>query len=411
MALAVVGAVLVLGVAVLGHLYVAKRLIGDTLVRRGPRVVATLAFLAITATLLVTLFLGTTIDPEIARWFAWPGYLWMAIGFYLIIALAVLELPRLALRRWVRAGSAAYADHAEGPGAAPAPTRLATSPSTNPDRRMVLARASALVAGLTAVTLVGYGNRVAMGAPDVIRSSITLPWLDPRASGLRIALVADLHLGPILGREFTESVVDLINSESVDLVAIAGDVADGSVEHLADAVAPLAALHSTHGTFFVTGNHEYYGGHSDWVEHLHSLGITILRNEHVPIEHNGGGVDLAGVNDPTGEQYDEPPDVAAAVSERDPSTALVLLAHQPAALDDAVRHDVDLLLTGHTHGGQIAPFHLAVYADNGTLHGWSEHGRTQMFVTRGAGFWGPPVRVGAPPDISILELRSDPDRV
>ncbi|OQO92989.1 hypothetical protein B1813_12840 [Saccharomonospora piscinae] len=376
------------------HLYLWKRLIADT-TRPGTtaRRLGTVALVLCVALMMAALSLGTSVHPDLARWFAWPGYVWLAVFFYLLLILLVLELPRLALRRWVRGGPA----NANGEDAQRSPTEVS--------RRFALARGSALFAGVVSAGLVGYGVSVALGPPTVTRVPLALRRLDPRAEGCRIALLSDLHLGPIVGRSFTQRIVDLVNAEDVDVVAIAGDLVDGDVADLADAAAPLAQLRSTHGTFFVTGNHEYYVGYEQWIEYVPTLGIRPLRNERVEITHNGGVFDLAGINDATGYQWQDPGDVGRALAGRDPARAVVLLAHQPVDFDDAVDHDVDLLLAGHTHGGQLSPFELAVTLQQGAVAGRYERGDTTMYVTRGAGFWGPPVRVGAPPDITIVELR------
>lgn len=377
-----------IGVLAVVHLYLWKRLVVDT-TRAGTaaRRVGTVALVALALLMVAALALGTRVTPDIARWFTWPGYLWLAVFFYLLLALLVLELPRLALLPWVRAREVRDGE----PGAV--------------SRRMVLARGAAALAGVTAVSLVGYGTTVAMSPPTVTRVPVTLRRLDPAAAGFRIALISDLHLGPILGRSFTERVVDLVNEQRPDAVALAGDLVDGDVADLADAAAPLAGLRSTHGTFFVTGNHEYYVGYRQWLEYLPSLGIRPLRNERVEISHNGGVFDLAGINDATGYQWQDPGDVGRAVAGRDPSRAVVLVAHQPVDVEHAVRHDVDLMLAGHTHGGQLSPFELIVSMQQGAVAGFYQVADTKLYVTRGAGFWGPPVRVGAPPDISIIELR------
>ncbi|MGH3519301.1 MAG: metallophosphoesterase, partial [Haloechinothrix sp.] len=255
--------------------------------------------------------------------------------------------------------------------------------------------------------LVGYGTSVAMGPPSITRMPITLRRFDPAAAGFRIALISDIHLGPIIGRSFTQRIVDMVNAERVDAVAIVGDLVDGSVADLADSAAPLRDLASTHGTFFVTGNHEYFSGYAEWIDHLPTLGMRVLRNERTTITHNGGSFELAGINDATGYRWQDPGDVGKAVAGRDPERAVMLIAHQPVDVTDAVRHDVDLLLAGHTHGGQLAPFELLVSLQQGAVAGMYQIEDTKMYVTRGAGFWGPPVRVGAPPDITIAELLPD----
>ncbi|MBB3050014.1 hypothetical protein FHS23_001009 [Prauserella isguenensis] len=367
------------------HLYPWKRIVLDNTTRgtRGRRI-GNAAFLTLLLVMITALATGTSVDPEVAQWFAWPGYLWLAVFFYLTLALLVLEIPRLALRPWTR--------------------RDAGRPRDGLSRRTLLTRGSAVAAGAVAVGVTGYGVSVALGPPTVTHVPLRVRRLDPRIGGFRIALISDVHLGPILGRDHTRRIVDLVNAEQPDLVAIAGDLVDGTVEHLADAAAPLAGLRSTHGTYFVTGNHEYYSGYREWLDHLPRLGVRPLRNEHVDIRHGGGVFHLAGINDHTAYRFQDPGDIPAAVRGRDPERALVMLAHQPRDARAAAEHGVDLLLAGHTHGGQLSPFEMAVSLQQGAVAGAYDVGGTRMYVTRGAGFWGPPVRVGAPPDISLVEL-------
>lgn len=365
------------------HWYVWKRLFKDTMAPGPLRRAVTAGWVLLDLAMVATLLFSTRVDPAVGAWFAWPGYIWFGLFFYLGLTVLVLELPRLALRRWVRADEA-----------------------TSLSRRRFLARGAAVVAGVTAVGAVGYGLPVALSDPAIRRVRIVLPRLDPRASGVRIALVSDIHLGALLGRSFTQRIVDLVNESRVDLVAIAGDLVDGEVAHLADAATPLRDLRSTHGTFYVTGNHEYYYRYGEWIEYLPTLGVEVLLNERRTVVHKGGSFDVAGLIDPnaTLERAPEGPDVAKALRGWDRSRALVMLAHQPAKIDEVAAAGVDLQLSGHTHGGQIFPFGLLVKALEGSVAGLSRVGDTQLYVTRGAGFWGPPVRVGAPPDISVVEL-------
>jgi predicted MPP superfamily phosphohydrolase len=194
----------------------------------------------------------------------------------------------------------------------------------------------------------------------------------------------------------------MINGAEADLVAIVGDTVDGSVAELGEAAEPLGDLRSRLGTFFVTGNHEYFSGFEPWIEEMRSLGLRVLRNERVDIE----GLDLAGVNDVNGSNYDDAPNYAAALGGRDARRPVVLLAHQPVQAHEAAKHGVDLQLSGHTHGGQMVPFSVIVALQQPLLAGLGTVDGTQVYVTRGAGFWGPPVRVGAPPDISIVALHT-----
>ncbi|MEU3215593.1 metallophosphoesterase [Streptomyces sp. NPDC006971] len=269
-------------------------------------------------------------------------------------------------------------------------------------RRLFVARAvggAAAVAGLGAV---GHGTYGVLRGPRVKRVTVPLARLPRSAHGLRIAVVSDIHLGPILGRAHTQRIVDTINRTRPDLVAVVGDLVDGTVDDLGPAAEPLAGLDARQGSFFVTGNHEYYSGAAPWVDRVRELGLHPLENARVEID----GFDLAGVNDIAGETEGRGPDFEAALGDRDPARASVLLAHQPVVIDEAVAWGVDLQLSGHTHGGQLWPGNLVAGLANPTVAGLDRYGDTQLYVTRGAGAWGPPVRVGAPSDITVVELAS-----
>jgi uncharacterized protein len=384
------------------HFYLWKRLIKDTTVTRRSRLIGTLALVAMVLLVVGGLVFGRLARPDAARWIAWPAYLWLATMFYLLVVLAVLEIPRLVLRlTWVRRRSA-EPEPALVPatGSADPPSPPASAP--DPGRRLLLARGMAVAAGVTSVATVGYGVSQAMGAPRLDRVTVPLAKLPRQLDGLRIALVSDIHLGPLLGRAHTRRVVDTINGIGADLVAVVGDLVDGSVAELGEAAEPLADLRARYGSFFVTGNHEYFSGYEEWIAEVDSLGLRVLQNERVEIE----GLDLAGVNDVTGNDYQHAPDFAKALGDRDPARPVVLLAHQPIQVTEAARHGVDLQLSGHTHGGQIQPFGALVRLEQPVVSGLDTVDGTKIYVTNGAGFWGPPVRVGAPPQVSVIELRA-----
>ncbi|MFD7657605.1 metallophosphoesterase [Actinosynnema sp. NPDC059797] len=394
----------VLGAA---HYYIWKRVVRDTTApgraRRVGTVAIVLLYVLMMAALVVTR-LGTAFDALVA----WPGYLWFAAAYYLVLLLAVLEVPRLLLVRAAREQEKVPvpvgAEVAEGdPEAVAAP--VPEAPGVDVGRRLFIARSLAVAGGVAAAGVVGYGATQALGDPRVNRVPITLGKLDPRLSGYRIAVVSDIHLGPLLGREHTERLVRMINEQQADLVAIVGDLVDGTVEKLGEAAAPLRDLTSTHGSFFVTGNHEYYSGAQPWLTELERLGVNPLRNERLAIERAGAAFDLAGVNDVNGESFDDAPDYARALDGRDTSRPVVLLAHQPVQVREAAKHGVDLQLSGHTHGGQMFPFHLLVGLQQPVRSGLETVDGTQVYTSNGAGFWGPPVRVGAPPEIAVVELR------
>ncbi|MFD0249308.1 metallophosphoesterase [Streptomyces sp. NPDC127113] len=366
---------------------------------------------------------------------AWPGFLWMALSIYLLLALLAGEVVRPLLRRFLerravrRSGAApprpeatdqeripaatAPAEQAEPaePGGATEPPRspggpqspeAPDSPLALPSRRLFVSRVVAGAAAAAAVGTVGYGTYGVLNGPSVKRVTVPLAKLPRAAHGYRIAVVSDIHLGPVLGRGFAQKVVDTINSTQPDLIAVVGDLVDGSVKDLGPAAAPLAGLRARDGAYFVTGNHEYFSGAEQWVEEVRRLGLLPLENARTELRH----FDLAGVNDVAGEEEGQGPDYAKALGDRDRARACVLLAHQPVQIHDAVDHGVDLQLSGHTHGGQLWPGNLIAGAANPTLAGLERYGDTQLYVSRGAGAWGPPTRVGAESDVTVIELAS-----
>jgi uncharacterized protein len=393
-------------VVTLIHYYLWRRLVRAT-TRPGPARRVGTALLVFVACCLVAAVIGTRVLPHrIEVVLAWPGYLWLALMFYLLLTFAALEIPALLARRLVL--------DRRRPADTP-PTRFAATPllSAGPEvaesrgadesRRLFLARSVAITAGLAAAGVTGSGIATAMGPPRLKRIQIPLAKLARTADGLRIALVADIHLGPLRGRATTERIVQLINGLDADLVAVVGDLVDGTVAELGPAVVPLRDLRSRYGSFFVTGNHEYYSGYRQWIDEVAELGLRPLRNELVPLP---AGLDLAGVNDATGASNGDPADYDRALSGHDPDRAVVLLAHQPVQAHEAARRGVDLQLSGHTHGGQFVPFNLVVGLQQPVVSGLGRVDGMPVYVTNGAGFWGPPVRVGAPPDVSLVELRA-----
>jgi predicted MPP superfamily phosphohydrolase len=387
--------------AVLGlmHLYLWKRLIWDTTRPGRVRWVLTVGLVVCALLLVAALVVPRVLGVTSLGWFAWPGYLWFGLAAYLFLTSLVLEPVRLLLRGWIRRGPTAAAVQ---PSEAPAET---AEPSSPVNRRLFLARAGAVAAGAASVSLVGVGATRALGPPEVLAVPVRLRRLDPALTGFRIAVVSDIHLGPLAGRRHTERIVETINGAEPDLVAIVGDLVDGSVAELGAAAEPLRDLASREGTFFVTGNHEYFVDEpAQWLTELDRLGVHVLRNENTAIRRGPAAFDLAGINDLAGESRSDPPDFDRALAGADPARPTVLLAHQPIMVSEAAARGVDLQLSGHTHGGQMWPFHYVVRLVQPSLAGLSTVDDTQLYVSRGAGFWGPPVRVGAPPDVTILSL-------
>ncbi|MEU7207684.1 metallophosphoesterase [Streptomyces sp. NPDC044989] len=430
-------ALLMVGVLVTANWYVWRRLFRDTTSAPGPvrrigaAVIAGGWLLAVGA--LVAERAGAPFWLQ--RVLAWPGFLWLALSIYLLLAVLAGEVVRPLLRRYLErraaarrpqgaeqpaaspvadteripAGTAPPEEQPEEPGASgtpgtpdPGSDEAPPSPLAVPSRRLFVSRVVAGAAAAAAVGTVGYGTYGVLNGPGVKRVTVPLAKLPRAAHGFRIAVVSDIHLGPVLGRGFAQKVVDTINSTQPDLIAVVGDLVDGSVKDLGPAAAPLARLKARHGAYFVTGNHEYFSGAEQWVAEVRRLGLLPLENARTELPH----FDLAGVNDVAGEDEGQGPDYDRALGDRDRSRACVLLAHQPVQIHDAVDHGVDLQLSGHTHGGQLWPGNLIAGAANPTLAGLERYGDTQLYVSRGAGAWGPPTRVGAPSDITVIELAS-----
>ncbi|MYW96831.1 metallophosphoesterase [Amycolatopsis rubida] len=282
---------------------------------------------------------------------------------------------------------------------------LLVSGVDDPARPRIVAAVTLAVAAVLLVS----GNRIAMRVPPVKAVDVVLPKLGPGLDGLRVAVVTDTHYGPLDRTRWSERLVAELNRLRPDVVCHAGDLADGSVAKRRKQVDPLGGVQAPLGRFYITGNHEYFGEAQAWLDHMASLGWDTLHNRSTLIERDGARLLFAGIDDPTGAASGLPghgPDLAAALDGSDPDVPVVLLAHQPKQVAQAREENVDLQISGHTHGGQIWPFHLLVRLDQPTLSGLTRHGPTQLYNSRGSGFWGPPFRVFAPNEIALLTLRS-----
>jgi predicted MPP superfamily phosphohydrolase len=319
---------------------------------------------------------------------AWPAFVWIGLMFLGVVVLAGADVLRLAIFLGRRA--------------------MNSSPF-EPERRLFFARCLSTGALVAAGGLGIAGMRSALSAVKVHRIEIPLRRLTSRHDGITLVQLTDLHIGPTIRKRDLADIVHRTNSLLPDLVAITGDLVDGTVAELRDAVSPLAELRAKHGVFFVTGNHEYFSGAASWVEEISRLGIRVLRNERVVIGGAEAGFDLAGVDDRSAARSSEEghgEDLAKALGGRDPKRAVILLAHQPRTVLDAAKFGVDLQLSGHTHGGQIWPFGALVRLQQRFLAGLGRHGDTTIYVSRGTGYWGPPMRLFAPAEITQIVLRS-----
>ncbi|MCX4562374.1 metallophosphoesterase [Streptomyces phaeochromogenes] len=265
------------------------------------------------------------------------------------------------------------------------------------------------VLGTTAV-LLAWGYAEARRVPRVRRLDVQLPRLGAGLDGTRVALITDTHYGPLDRARWSARVCETVNSLEADLVCHTGDIADGTAERRRAQAVPLGTVRATQARVYVTGNHEYYSEAQGWVDLMDELGWEPLRNRHLLLERGGDTLVVAGVDDVTAESSGlagHRAHLAGALNGAEPDLPVLLLAHQPKFIDRAAAAGIDLQLSGHTHGGQIWPFHHLVRLDQPALAGLSHHGtRTLLYTSRGTGFWGPPFRVFAPSEITLLVLRS-----
>jgi predicted MPP superfamily phosphohydrolase len=281
---------------------------------------------------------------------------------------------------------------------------LAVAGVADPQRSRIVTATVAVVS----VVLLAWGYVEAIRVSRVRRIDVSLPRLGGAFDGLRVVLLTDTHYGPINRARWSRRVIEVVNSLEPDLVAHTGDIADGEVAQRREQAAPLGEVRAKLGRFYVTGNHEYFSGAQRWIEHMAALGWEALHNRHVIVSLGDDQLIVAGVDDRTAGGSGVPghhADHATALAGTDPELPVLLLAHQPQMIGGAVEHGVDLQLSGHTHGGQMWPFHYLVRIDQPVLQGLSRHGgRTQLYTSRGTGFWGPPFRIFAPSEITLLTL-------
>lgn len=277
----------------------------------------------------------------------------------------------------------------------------------DPERRQFLLRTVNMgVLGLSG-GFTAYGLFEAHRLPAVKEISIPISGLHHDLHGFSIAQITDIHVGSTVRQGFVEKVVDQVNRLRPDAIALTGDIADGSVRHLKNEVAPLSALWAPYGTFFVTGNHEYYSGAEAWIEEMDRLGMTVLINEHRILKKGDGALLLAGVPDYSARRFAgyQPSDVAKSLFGALPHHSKILLAHQPRSIFDAVRVGFDLQISGHTHGGQFFPWNFLTAWVQPYLWGLHWHEQMWIYVSRGTGYWGPPIRLCAPSEITLIKLR------
>ena len=364
--------------SMLVHAYVGLRLLPPL----EPAATALLALVLAVSALLVPLAMGARrLAQPWADRLTWAGML--AMGFF--SSLFVLTVLRDVLL---------LASHIAG----------VWWPAALPGERLLERSALAVPVLAALATLAGLWNarRIARAR----RVHVPIESLPGELHGLRIVQLSDVHVGPTIKRRYVEAVVERANALQPDVIAITGDLVDGSVQELAEHVAPLAGLRARHGVYFVTGNHEYYAGAHHWIAELRRLGIRVLLNEHVVLSHDAAELVLAGVTDFSAGHFDRShaSDPQAALRGAPTDAVKVLLAHQPRSAPAAAQAGFHLQISGHTHGGQFLPWKWFVPLQQPFTAGLHSLGAMRVYVSRGTGYWGPPKRLGAPSEITELVL-------
>jgi predicted MPP superfamily phosphohydrolase len=355
---------LLIAMTILGsaHYYVWSRFVAAPQLPTLWYVLGTLAVLVIAPSLPIATFFLRRLPRATAKPYVWLAYTWFGLSVYLLLAAAITHLVCAV---------------------------AGLDPRT---------AAIAGVAAAAATVIYGLVN-VARG-PIVRRIQIPLARLPADKSGYTVVQLTDVHIGPLLGERFAAAVVAKVNALAPDLIVITGDLVDGRLDELRRHIEPLRELVARDGVYAVTGNHEYYWNPNAWLEHLRSLGLRILRNQHVTVHD---AFELAGVDDSSATE-----DVPQALAGRDPALPVVLLAHHPRTIARAVAAGVDLQLSGHTHGGQLLPLGWLSRLFEPHVAGLARFGATQLYVSEGTGFWGPPMRVGTSSEIALITLVTAP---
>ncbi len=362
------------GVLFAGHFYLIQRLVLEAELDSGLRSMLTFLMAGFGATVLLAPIAERTLRPPLARWVLWPAGIWMGVLFFLILLVPLTDFLLFITRVEVDA---------------------------------TVARQRALVvAGITSVACIA-ATLEGLRPPRLVRHEIELSRWPKSLDGFRIVQITDIHIGPLLDRRFAEALTERCNALAPDLLAVTGDLVDGGIQQLYHEVTPFERLRARHGVFFVTGNHDHYSGARNWTDRSRELGMRVLRNERVWIGDAGARFELAGVDDHRSGAVDgSGEDLDLALADRDHTVPLVLLAHDPSTFKRASQRGIDFQISGHTHGGQIWPFRYFVRLAVPFVAGHYEQRGARLYVSRGTGFWGPPMRLFSPAEITEFTLRS-----
>lgn len=360
------------------HIYIGLRLLPPLPVGPAGYVIGALALLASCLLMPLALLARVRRDEEGSDRLAWIGLTTMGLFSSLSVFTVLRDVVLLLARVFVSLSELALVERI---------TAIAT------------------ITMAVLATVIGLFN--ARRRATVVDVEVPVANLPPELHGFSIAQISDVHVGPTIKQKYVDAIVEAVNGLDADVIAVTGDVVDGSVRQLASHVAPLSRLRSRHGTYFVTGNHEYYSGAQAWTNEFQRLGMRVLTNEHVVLTHRDRQVVVAGVTDYSAHHFDpqHPSDPSVALQGAPASAAVkILLAHQPRSAPAAAAAGFDLQLSGHTHGGQFWPWNHFVRFQQPFTAGLNRLQDLWVYVSRGTGYWGPPKRFGAPSEITHIRL-------
>jgi predicted MPP superfamily phosphohydrolase len=380
-----------IGITIIGATYLVRRLaVQSTLPRWIRRLILGHLVLGAALMMIAPPLYRASSDPHHSTWVTavqWASFLMMGYLATLVFIVMLKDVSHLARITWCR---------------------LKKQSAPDLGRRRWVQNSFVWGATGTAAVTSGAGLAQVLKGPKVDRINVTIRNLPPSFEGYTIAQLSDVHIGPTLTKDFSLQLVKMTNDLNPDLIALTGDFVDGQVDQIGAAVDPFAELQSKDGVFFCTGNHEYYSGVENWMEKWRSLGVTVLENEHRVVRRGKEELVIAGVHDHRSNtahpsHRDDPKQALNGA----PETTRILLAHQPRSVFEAANEGIDLQISGHTHARQFFPFSMFVFLAQPYVSGLSQHdARTQIYVNRGTGYWGPPHRFAVPGEISLIRLTS-----
>ncbi|MDM8541319.1 metallophosphoesterase [Desulfococcaceae bacterium HSG9] len=387
--------VVMISVIVGSSMYIRRRLIKRLRIPKPYRRILALVVLITPLTVPVNIIIRRLgVSGIIVDLLVWIGYLGFAFLSFILTYLIILDVVRLFSKIIVKILN--RSDNEES-----------SDQDIDPVRRQLLADVVNIGIISSAVLSTAYGVSEARRLPVVKEVRLPVQGLPDDCDGFRIAQISDIHVSETVKRDWVRMVVREVNRTSPDMVALTGDLADGSTSRLMAEAAPLSDLQAPYGKFFVTGNHEYYSGVFEWTEVVRRFGFTVLINEHRVIQKGSGQILIGGVTDYRAGRFikSHTSSPQAAIADAPRTDFKILLAHQPKNIFEASRAGFDLQICGHTHGGQFFPWNYAIHLVYPFKAGLYKVNNTRMYVNRGTGYWGPPVRLGAPSEITLLILK------